>query len=211
MIVEVVLRHVGQRRHPEAAAVQPPLIQRLRRRFQDDVGRSGGAHLGEQRVQGQRPRRGQRRPPCPAVPARRRRSIADRADDAGIKPRRRQHRLDQIRRRRLAVGAGHRHQVQRRRRAETIGGDRRQRLARTGHRHHHRARRRWRGPLGDDDARAAFHRRRDEGAPVGRRARHGDEQIARLHQARIVAHLGHGDRLGRRAGDDGAVHAGQQR
>ena len=99
--VEVVLREVGEQGDVEDRAVDAVLGERVARDLHDDVGRAGLPHHGEQGVQVGRLRSGANRldpdPPHPRL---------DRAEEAGRLAERAQARLDEVRGRRLAVGAG---------------------------------------------------------------------------------------------------------
>jgi hypothetical protein len=184
--VEVILRQVGERADRELDAGQAVHRQRRRRHLHHHVGHAIGDHPGERLVQHLGRRRGVRRVVALAAPA-----VVDRADHARLVAGGAQHRLDQVRGRGLAVGAGDADQRQPPRR---VIGQRRDRVAQ-------RAR-----AVGDDQLRhrepvdrgldhhrrgAALDRGRDEGVAVAAPPAHRHEQRAGADRPRVRGHRAH--------------------
>ena len=109
------------------------------------------------------------------------------ADQADLVARVLQYVLDQVGGRGLAVGAGHaEHHHAVRRVTEAVGRNLGERTARIFHHDSRNTRRRL---LAHDGRRALRERLVDILMSVGRVAADGDEQVARLHGARIVSHF----------------------
>ena len=119
-------------------------------------------------------------------------AVVHRPDDRRAPPRRFENRLEEIRGGGLAVGAGHAGEYQAVGDREPARRDQPERPARIAHGHPRSGlglEPVGRSPLGHHRHRAAGQSLADELPPVGTRARNRHEQIAGLHQARVVANL----------------------
>ncbi len=181
----MIARQVGEHRNIERHAEHALLRQRVRRNFHDRVGRAQAERLVEKTRQFERFRRGMRRRINLAGHV-----IFNRPDQRALAPCGGQDRLDQKRRRALAVRPGNS------RDRNALGGTlveirAQARQSPPPMRHHgpgHAFARLLARRIRDHRDRTGLNRLVDEAIPVGRLAAHGHEHASRLDPARVVFH-----------------------